>query len=65
MLLTLTPGSDISQAKGVAIGDGARWIGEYWNTFHPQATQILDYYHVVEKIGQWASLLFTDKDFNK
>lgn len=45
----------------VAIGDGARWIWEYWNTFHSEATQILDYYHVVEKIGQWASLLFTDR----
>ncbi len=44
----------------VAIGDGARWIWEYWDTFHPEATQILDYYHVVEKIGQWASLVFSE-----
>ncbi len=44
----------------VAIGDGARWIWEYWEVFHPEATQILDYYHVVEKMGQWACLLFSD-----
>ncbi len=44
----------------VALADGARWIWQYWDTFHPEAIQILDFYHVVEKIGQWASLLFTD-----
>ncbi len=44
----------------MAIGDGARWIWEYWDSFHPEARQILDYYHVVEKIGQWAAIVFTD-----
>lgn len=38
----------------VAIADGARWIWDYWDSEHPEAVQILDYYHVVEKIGQWA-----------
>ncbi len=26
----------------IAIGDGARWIWQYWDSFHPQAIQILD-----------------------
>jgi hypothetical protein len=33
----------------VAISDGARWIWEYWGTFHPQAIQILDFFHLTEK----------------
>jgi hypothetical protein len=44
----------------VALGDGARWIWDYWTTFHPKAVQILDYFHAVEKIGLWASLVFKD-----
>ncbi len=44
----------------VAIADGARWIWDYWDSEHPEAVQILDYYHVVEKIGQWAVTVFND-----
>ena len=40
----------------VAIADGARWIGDFWDTHHPNAVQILDYFHAVEKIGCWAKL---------
>jgi len=45
----------------VAIGDGARWIWDYWNSEQPEAIQILDYYHVVEKLGEWATQVFTDQ----
>lgn len=46
----------------VAIADGTRWIWDYWDSEHPEAVQILDYYHVVEKLGQWAVTVFSDKE---
>lgn len=49
----------------VAISDGARWIWDYWTTFRPEAIQILDYFHVVEKIGEWASLVFKEESQKK
>ena len=49
----------------VALGDGARWIWEYWTTFYPQAIQILDYYHLIEKIGLWAGLVFKEENQRK
>lgn len=45
----------------VAIADGARWIWDYWDSEHPEAVQILDYYHVVEKLGEWAVQVFSDQ----
>jgi hypothetical protein len=42
----------------IALSDGARWIWDYWDTYHPQAIQILDYFHVVEKLGEWAKVHF-------
>jgi hypothetical protein len=44
----------------VAIGDGARWIWDYWDSYHPEAVQILDFFHLMEKIGLWAVLLFKE-----
>ncbi|CAN5728626.1 hypothetical protein BH24BAC1_BH24BAC1_26350 [soil metagenome] len=49
----------------VAIGDGARWIWEYWNTYYPEAIQILDYFHLMEKIGLWAVLVFKEESQRK
>lgn len=49
----------------IAIGDGARWIWDYWNALHPEAHQILDYYHVVEKLGQWVVQVFTNPEQQK
>jgi hypothetical protein len=49
----------------VAIGDGARWIWDYWTTFRPEAIQILDYFHGIEKIGEWAALVFKDEKQKK
>lgn len=49
----------------VAIGDGARWIWEYWDTFRPDAVQILDYFHAIEKIGLWAVRVFKDEKQGK
>lgn len=44
----------------VAIGDGARWIWDYWDSYHPEAVQILDFFHLMEKIGLWVVLLFKE-----
>lgn len=45
----------------VAIADGARWIWDFWSDKYPDAVQILDYYHAVEKIGNWAKMAFKDE----
>ncbi len=42
----------------IAIGDGARWIWDFFGEHYPQAVQILDLYHVLEKLGMWARLLW-------
>jgi len=38
--------------KSVIIGDGAKWIWDYADTYHPNAIQILDYYHASEYLGK-------------
>jgi hypothetical protein len=47
----------------IAIADGARWIWQrsvmlLWDEYYPKAIQILDYYHLVEKIGNWSKKAF-------
>ncbi len=49
----------------VAIGDGARWIWDYWQTYYPDAIQILDYFHLIEKIGLWAGMIFKQESQRK
>ena len=53
---TLSHKSDL-----IAVGDGARWIWDFWDIHHPEAVQILDYFHAIEKIGTWAVLAIKDK----
>ena len=38
--------------KPVIIGDGAKWIWDYADTYHPNAIRILDYYHAGEYLGK-------------
>lgn len=45
----------------VFIADGATWIWKWVNDFYPNAVHILDFFHAYEKIGQWATLAFKDK----
>lgn len=49
-----------SKRNLIAMGDGARWIWEFWSEHYPEAVQILDLYHVLEKLGGWARLLWGD-----
>jgi hypothetical protein len=44
----------------VAIADGARWIWDFWTENYPDAVQILDYFHAIEKIGDYAKIVIKD-----
>jgi hypothetical protein len=44
----------IDTSKKVFIADGAAWIWKWVEDNYPGSTQILDYYHAVEKIGEVA-----------
>ena len=43
-----------SPARKVFVTDGAEWIGNWLQATYPDATHILDYFHVVEKLGTLA-----------
>lgn len=45
----------------IFVADGATWIWNWVSSTYPNAIQILDFYHVVEKVCQWATLVFKDK----
>lgn len=44
--------SKIAPDKLVFITDGCPWIGQWMSEKYPQATQILDYYHAIEKLSE-------------
>lgn len=46
----------------VFINDGARWQWNWIDAEYPQATQILDFYHAMEHIGSFVSLLGYQSD---
>jgi hypothetical protein len=35
---------------------------DFWESEHPEAVQILDYYHVIEKLGKWAVDVFSNPE---
>ena len=45
----------------VFITDGAEWIRPYIQDRFPQATHILDYFHAVEKLAEFARMMFPDE----
>ena len=45
----------------VFITDGAEWIRHYLQDRFPQATHILDYFHAVEKLAEFAKMMFPDE----
>lgn len=45
----------------VFISDGAPWIANWISAAYPKASQILDYYHAKEHLGQFAVAYFSDK----
>jgi hypothetical protein len=44
----------------VFIADGAKWIWNYVSDAYPDAVQILDFFHAVEKIAAFAKLQYSD-----
>jgi hypothetical protein len=45
----------IDQYKNkICIADGAKWIWNWIENTYPEATQILDYYHAIEKLSPFA-----------
>ncbi len=53
------------RGKKVFIADGAKWIWNWVEDNYPGATQILDYYHAVEKIEDLAKHQFRDDEKKK
>lgn len=45
----------------VFVTDGAPWMRNWISAEYPQATQILDFYHAAEHLGDFAALYFRDK----
>lgn len=38
----------------ILLGDGAPWINNYYQKYHPDKISVLDFYHVTEKIKKYA-----------
>jgi len=47
------------------VADGAPWIWKYYDDYRPDATQILDYYHAVEKLTPFAQSYFENRDLEQ
>jgi hypothetical protein len=47
----------------VFIADGAKWIWNHVEDAYPGAAQILDFFHAVEKVGNYAALQYPDKGY--
>ena len=45
----------------VFVNDGAKWIWKWVDEHYPKATQILDFYHAVERLCEYAVIYFADK----
>jgi hypothetical protein len=46
----------------VFLGDGAKWIWELASDFFPEAIEILDWYHVSEKVHEAANVVYRDDE---
>jgi hypothetical protein len=49
-----------SYSNKICIADGAKWIWNWVEDCYPQAVQILDFFHAVEKLGSYATLQYPD-----
>ena len=46
----------------IFVGDGAKWIWKWVTAHYPSATQILDWYHALEHLHDFAKVCFLDKE---
>ena len=44
----------------VFVTDGAKWISDWISAEYPKATQVLDFYHAMEHLGEFAKAHFED-----
>lgn len=51
--------------RKVFIADGAKWIWNWVEDCYPEAVQILDFYHAVEKLGVYAGLQYKEQEERK
>lgn len=54
--------ASVLKSRLVFINDGAEWIWLWVGRMYPEATQILDFYHAVEHLGEFAKLAIADGD---
>lgn len=52
-------------APKICVADGAKWIWNWIEGTYPEIVQILDFYHAVEKLGQYAHHQITDEKERK
>lgn len=52
----------LSYNKVIFITDGATWIRNMLNELFPDAIQILDKFHLIENIGNYAKVVFKDNE---
>jgi hypothetical protein len=53
------------EAQIAALGDGAEWIWEGFAKYLPGRVEILDFYHVAERLGAIAKAMFSDSAAGK
>lgn len=51
--------------KHVVLGDGAAWIWNMSKEFFPDAVEILDFYHVIENVYEYAKVLYPKDEINR
>ena len=49
----------------IIISDGAKWIWNWAEDCYPEAVQILDFYHALEKLGIYASVQYQEETERK
>ena len=52
----------IERQRLIFVADGAPWFWDWATTAHPEALQILDYYHCKSYLWVFATVYFKDKD---
>lgn len=57
----LTDKYEYLEERLIFITDGATWIGNWINAAYPRASQILDFYHAKEHLGQFAITYFSNQ----
>jgi hypothetical protein len=53
---------NLNTGKKVFVADGAKWIWKWVEDNYPGAIQILDFFHVLEKLGDLAKLMYKESE---